>query len=115
MKDEDADNAVKVLNEEFRLEIEDGRMFPMHAESGLATVAVVGENMRRTPGISGKLFEVLGRSGISVIAIAQGASEMNISFVVKGSDLRKALNVLHDSLFLSEYKVLNLLFAALVQ
>ena len=100
MKDEDADNAVKVLNEEFRLEIEDGRMFPMHAESGLATVAVVGENMRRTPGISGKLFEVLGRSGISVIAIAQGASEMNISFVVKGSDLRKALNVLHDSLFL---------------
>lgn len=108
VKDEDADNAVKVLNEEFRLEIEDGRMFPMHAESGLATVAVVGENMRRTPGISGKLFEVLGRSGISIIAIAQGASEMNISFVVKGSDLRKALNVLHDSLFLSEYKVLNL-------
>ena len=108
VKDEDADNAVRVLNEEFRLEIEDGRMFPMHAESGLATVAIVGENMRRTPGISGKLFEVLGRSGISIIAIAQGASEMNISFVVKGSDLRKALNVLHDSLFLSEYKVLNL-------
>ena len=108
VKDEDADNAVRVLNEEFRLEIEDGRMFPMHAESGLATVAIVGENMRRTPGISGKLFEVLGRSGISIIAIAQGASEMNISFVVKGTDLRKALNVLHDSLFLSEYKVLNL-------
>ena len=108
VKDEDADNAVRVLNDEFRLEIEDGRMFPMHAESGLATVAIVGENMRRTPGISGKLFEVLGRSGISIIAIAQGASEMNISFVVKGTDLRKALNVLHDSLFLSEYKVLNL-------
>ena len=108
VKDEDADNAVRVLNEEFRLEIEDGRMFPMHAESGLATVAIVGENMRRTPGISGKLFEVLGRSGISIIAIAQGATEMNISFVVKGTDLRKALNVLHDSLFLSEYKVLNL-------
>ena len=108
VKDEDANNAVRVLNDEFRLEIEDGRMFPMHAESGLATVAIVGENMRRTPGISGKLFEVLGRSGISIIAIAQGASEMNISFVVKGTDLRKALNVLHDSLFLSEYKVLNL-------
>ena len=108
VKDEDADNAVRVLNDEFRLEIEDSRMFPMHAESGLATVAIVGENMRRTPGISGKLFEVLGRSGISIIAIAQGASEMNISFVVKGTDLRKALNVLHDSLFLSEYKVLNL-------
>ena len=108
VKDEDADNAVKVLNEEFRLEIEDGRMFPMHAESGLATVAIVGENMKRTPGISGKLFETLGRSGISITAIAQGASEMNISFVVKGSDLRKSLNVLHDSFFLSEYKVLNL-------
>ena len=108
VKDEDANNAVRVLNDEFRLEIEDGRMFPMHAESGLATVAIVGENMRRTPGISGKLFEVLGRSGISIIAIAQGASEMNISFVVKGTDLRKALNVLHDSLFLSEFKVLNL-------
>ena len=108
VKDEDANNAVKVLNEEFRLEIEDGRMFPMHAESGLATVAIVGENMKRTPGISGKLFETLGRSGISINAIAQGASEMNISFVVKGSDLRKSLNVLHDSFFLSEYKVLNL-------
>jgi len=108
VKDEDANNAVKVLNEEFRLEIEDGRMSPMHAESGLATVAIVGENMKRTPGISGKLFETLGRSGISINAIAQGASEMNISFVVKGSDLRKSLNVLHDSFFLSEYKVLNL-------
>ena len=108
VKDEDANNAVKVLNEEFRLEIEDGRMFPMHAESGLATVAIVGENMKRTPGISGKLFETLGRSGISINAIAQGASEMNISFVVKDSDLRKSLNVLHDSFFLSEYKVLNL-------
>ena len=108
VKDEDANNAVKVLNEEFRLEIEDGRMFPMHAESGLATVAIVGENMKRTPGVSGKLFETLGRSGISINAIAQGASEMNISFVVKGSDLRKSLNVLHDSFFLSEYKVLNL-------
>ena len=108
VKDEDAVQAVNVLNEEFRLEIEDGRMFPMHAESGLATVAIVGENMKRTPGISGKLFGTLGRSGISIIALAQGATEMNISFVVRGSDLRKSLNVLHDSFFLSEYKVLNL-------
>lgn len=108
VKDEDAVKAVNVLNEEFRLEIEDGRMFPMYAESGLATVAIVGENMKRTPGISGKLFGTLGRSGISIIALAQGATEMNISFVVRGSDLRKSLNVLHDSFFLSEYKVLNL-------
>ncbi|MCR5076969.1 MAG: bifunctional aspartate kinase/homoserine dehydrogenase I [Prevotella sp.] len=108
VKDEDAENAVTVLNEEFRLEIEDGRMFPMHAESGLATVAIVGENMKHAAGIAGKLFGTLGRSGISVIACAQGASETNISFVVDGSSLRKALNVLHDSFFLSEYKVLNL-------
>ena len=83
-------------------------MFPMHAKKGLATVAIVGEKMKHAAGISGKLFGTLGRSGISVIACAQGASETNISFVVKSDSLRKSLNVLHDSFFLSEYKVLNL-------
>ena len=108
VRDEDADAAVEVLNEQFAKEIETGAMFPMHAESGLATIAIVGENMKHTPGIAGKLFGTLGRSGISVIACAQGASETNISFVVDGRFLRKSLNVLHDSFFLSEYKVLNL-------
>ena len=108
VRDEDAVAAVSVLNEEFAKEIETGAMFPMHAESGLATIAIVGENMKHTPGIAGKLFGTLGRSGISVIACAQGASETNISFVVEGKFLRKSLNVLHDSFFLSEYKVLNL-------
>ena len=108
VRDEDATAAVSVLNEEFAKEIETGAMFPMHAESGLATIAIVGENMKHTPGIAGKLFGTLGRSGISVIACAQGASETNISFVVEGKFLRKSLNVLHDSFFLSEYKVLNL-------
>ena len=108
VRDEDAKSAVEVLNGEFAKEIETGAMFPMHAESGLATVAIVGENMKHTPGIAGKLFGTLGRSGISVIACAQGASETNISFVVDGQCLRKSLNVLHDSFFLSEYKVLNL-------
>ena len=108
VRDEDAPSAVKVLNAEFAKEIETGAMFPMHAESGLATIAIVGENMKHTPGIAGKLFGTLGRSGISVIACAQGASETNISFVVEGRFLRKSLNVLHDSFFLSEYKVLNL-------
>ncbi len=108
VRDEDATAAVDVLNEEFKKEIETGAMFPMHAESGLATIAIVGENMKHTPGIAGKLFGTLGRSGISVIACAQGASETNISFVVEGRFLRKSLNVLHDSFFLSEYKVLNL-------
>ena len=108
VRDEDAQAAVEVLNQEFEKEIETGAMFPMQAESGLATIAIVGENMKHTPGIAGKLFGTLGRSGISVIACAQGASETNISFVVDGRFLRKSLNVLHDSFFLSEYKVLNL-------
>ena len=108
VRDEDADEAVRVLDHEFAKEIETGAMFPMHAESGLATIAIVGENMKHTPGIAGKLFGTLGRSGISVIACAQGASETNISFVVDSKYLRKSLNVLHDSFFLSEYNVLNL-------
>ena len=108
VKDSDAGKAVEVLNEEFAKEIETGSMFPMHAESGLATIAIVGENMKHTPGIAGKLFGTLGRSGINVIACAQGAFETNISFVVDGKNLRKSLNVLHDSFFLSEYNVLNL-------
>ena len=108
VRDEDSEAAVEVLNEEFAKEIETGAMYPMQAENGLATIAIVGENMKHTPGIAGKLFGTLGRSGISVIACAQGASETNISFVVDGRFLRKSLNVLHDSFFLSEYKVLNI-------
>lgn len=108
VRDQDAAEAVEVLNCEFAKEIETGAMFPMHAESGLATIAVVGENMKHVPGIAGKLFGTLGRAGISMIACAQGASQTNISFVVKSEHLRKALNAIHDSFFLSEYKVLNL-------
>ncbi len=108
VRDDDAREACRVLDEEFAAEIADGAMFPMTAEGGLATVAIVGENMKHTPGIAGKLFGTLGRSGISVIACAQGASETNISFVINEKYLRKALNVIHDSFFLSEYQVLNL-------
>lgn len=108
VKDEDGELACQVLNEEFAKEIQTGAMYPMSIQSGLATVAVVGESMRKTPGISGKLYGALGRSGISVIACAQGAAETNISFVVDGKWLRKALNVIHDSFFLSEYQVINI-------
>lgn len=108
VKEDDAESAVEVLNCEFAKEIETGAMYPMIVERGLATVAIVGENMKHTPGIAGKLFGTLGRSGISIIACAQGASETNISFVVNSKFLRKSLNVIHDSFFLSEYKVLNL-------
>jgi aspartokinase/homoserine dehydrogenase 1 len=108
VRNSDADLAVKVLNEEFALERAQGEVNDMIAEKDLATVAIVGENMKGTPGIAGKLFGTLGRAGISVIACAQGASETNISFVIKRESLRKALNSIHDSFFLSEYKVLNL-------
>ena len=108
VREEDAEEAARVLNKEFSEEIATGAMYPMRVENGLATVAIVGENMKHTPGIAGKLFGTLGRSGIAVIAISQGAQQTNISFIVKAEELRKSLNVLHDSFFLSEYKVLNL-------
>ncbi len=108
VRNEDAALACKVLNAEFAKEIEMGELGTVTAEMNLATVAIVGENMKHTPGIAGKLFGTLGRNGINVIACAQGASETNISFVVARESLRKTLNVIHDSFFLSEYQVLNL-------
>lgn len=108
VRDADADLACRMLNEEFAKEIERGEITEISAEKDLATIAIVGENMKHTPGIAGKLFGTLGRNGINVIACAQGASETNISFVVESKFLRKSLNVIHDSFFLSEYQVLNL-------
>ena len=108
VRNADAELACEVLNEEFAKEIEMGEISEIAAEKGLATVAIVGENMKHTPGIAGKLFGTLGKNGINVIACAQGASETNISFVVEFNSLRKSLNVIHDSFFLSEYQVLNL-------
>ena len=108
VRNQDAALACEVLNEEFAKEIEMGEISPVVAEMNLATIAIVGENMKHRPGIAGKIFGTLGRNGISVIACAQGASETNISFVVEAKSLRKSLNVIHDSFFLSEYQVLNL-------
>ena len=108
VRNADADLACSVLDEEFAKEIELGEISPMHARKGLATVAIVGENMRHTPGVAGKLFGTLGRNGINVISCAQGAGQTNLSFVIEGELLRKSLNVIHDSFFLSEYQVLNL-------
>lgn len=108
VKNCDAENAVKVLKDEFATELLTGEISDITPEKNLATVAIVGENMKHTPGIAGKLFNTLGRNGINVIACAQGASETNISFVIDSRSLRKALNVIHDSFFLSETQVLNL-------
>ncbi len=113
VRNADADLAVSSLREEFSLELSQGELNDIKSETDLATLAIVGENMKRTPGIAGKLFGTLGRSGISVIACAQGASETNISFVIKKKHLRKALNSIHDSFFLSEYQVLNIFLAGI--
>jgi len=105
---DEADLAVQVISEEFEHELAVGEINSVRAEKNLATIAVVGDNMKRIPGISGKLFGALGRSGINVIAIAQGASETNISFVIESAVLRKTLNVLHEVFFLSEFQELNI-------
>lgn len=108
VKNEDAQKTVSVLTKEFREELESGEFTGINVAKSLATVAIVGDNMKHSAGIAGKLFNTLGRNGISVIACAQGATETNISFVIEHSNLRKALNVIHDSFFLSETQVLNL-------
>lgn len=104
----DAQPACQILSGEFEKEIAMGAIDPITAQLELATVAIVGENMKQNPGTSGKLYSVLGRGGVNVIASAQGATETNISFVVEKKLLRKSLNLIHDSFFLSEYQVLNL-------
>ena len=107
VKNDEADKTIEVLQEEFRYEIQAGEISAITAEHDLATVAVVGEKMKSTTGIAGKLFRIMGLNGINIIACAQGASETNISFVIKKASLRKALNVIHDSFFLSEVSILN--------
>lgn len=104
----EADAAVKALTKEFKAELERGEIWSITPKMNLATVAIVGENMRFNTGLAGKLFDTLGRSGINIIACAQGASETNISFVITQKYLQKALNVLHDSFFLADYQVLNI-------
>lgn len=108
IKNNDAEIAETAMRTEFEKEIARGDINEIKIEKELATIAIVGENMKKTPGIAGKLFQSLGRTGVNVIACAQGASELNISFVIKLSSLRKALNVIHESFFLSENMELNL-------
>ena len=104
VSDKESKKAVSAIAEEFEKEIEDGLIESVKAENDLCVVAVVGEQMRNVPGIAGRLFEGLGKNGINVIAIAQGSSELNISFVISKNDEAKALNAIHDSFFLSDTK-----------
>lgn len=108
IRNSDASMSVATLRSEFAQEIAMGEMDDCIVQKNLATVAIVGEGMKDTPGIAGKLFGTLGRAGINIIASAQGASQTNISFVTELSSLRKAINVIHSSFFLSEYRELNL-------
>ncbi len=108
VKRDDAEKAVNVLKTEFANELADGQLNNISVENDLATVAIVGENMKNDTGIAGRLFNTLSRNGINVIACAQGASERNMSIVIRKENLHKALSVIHDSFFLSQTQVLNL-------
>ncbi|MCG8701867.1 MAG: aspartate kinase, partial [Bacteroidales bacterium] len=108
---EDEVDAVSSINHEFNHEIETDTSIKLLIEHGLSIIAIVGERMKNTPGISATLFESLGRNGINVVATAQGSSELNISVVVKKESLRKALNVIHEGFFLSHCKELHLYIA----
>ncbi|MCL4107790.1 UNVERIFIED_CONTAM: hypothetical protein GTU68_027175 [Idotea baltica] len=104
----DVKRAVTAIENEFEYEIKSGSVDKVKKEENLSVIAIIGEHMRETPGIAGRLFKSLGQNGINVIAIAQGSSELNISVVIKINDEKKALNALHESFFLSETKSLHI-------
>ncbi|TYP96400.1 aspartate kinase [Sphingobacterium allocomposti] len=103
---DDAVKAVKLIEAEFELELEANKLTSPTVEDNLSVLAIVGENMKRTPGMSGRLFYALGRNGINVRAIAQGSSELNISVIIAKENLSKALNAVHDAFFAQLKKTL---------
>jgi len=107
----DSGEAAEAIENEFRAEIKVNKELNVLIEKNLSIIAIVGEKMKNTPGISATLFRSLGKNGINVIATAQGSSELNISVVIKNDHLKKALNVIHDGFFLSRYKELHLFVA----
>ncbi len=104
---DDALKAKALIELEFELELQAGKLEPVKMETDLSILAIVGENMKKTPGISGKLFNALGRNGVNVVAIAQGSSEYNISVIIYQQDLSKALNAVHDAFFAELQKTLH--------
>jgi aspartokinase/homoserine dehydrogenase 1 len=106
-----AEKARHAVDKTFAYEIEMGRVEPLRVETGLAIVALVGDNMKSHPGISGKMFGAIGRNGVNIRAIAQGSSERNISAVIAAADVKKAINVLHEDFFETTYKQINLFVA----
>ncbi len=108
VSEKDSTLAKQVIDEEFSHEIRLGKVDELRVESGLSILALVGDNMRNHQGISGKMFSALGHNGINILAIAQGSSERNISTIIKSSDVKKAINVLHDDFFETPTKQINL-------
>ncbi|MEM7659829.1 MAG: aspartate kinase, partial [Bacteroidota bacterium] len=108
IRPEDGETARIAIEEEFALEIQAKLIQPVHIEQDLAVIAAIGDNMKSRPGISGKLFQALGKNGVNIIATAQGSSERNISVVIRKEDEAKALTAVHDVFFLSKYYTLNL-------
>jgi aspartokinase/homoserine dehydrogenase 1 len=107
----DKTSTVAAIAEEFAVELEDGRIGPPVVETDKAIIAIVGERMKRTPGISGRVFHSLGRNGVNISAIAQGSSELNISAVVDSKDEAKALCAIHEAFFLSGTRSVNVFLA----
>lgn len=107
----DSLKAKRAVDNAFSYEIQTGKVDPLIVETNLAIVALVGEQMKSHPGVSGKMFGALGRNGINIRAIAQGSSEKNISAVIAAKDVRKAINVLHEAFFETSYKQLNVFIA----
>jgi aspartokinase/homoserine dehydrogenase 1 len=103
----DTERARRLIEQEFELELIAKKLEHVEIERDLAILAVVGENMKETPGVSGKLFHALGRNGVNVRAIAQGSSEYNISVIISANDLAKALNAVHDAFFVQLTKTLH--------
>ena len=108
IQNQDADNAKKAIEQEFKIEIEQNKIDKCIVEKDLCIVALVGENMKNHQGLSGKMFSTLGKNNVNIRAIAQGASERNISVVINEKDVKKALNTLHERFFEDNTKQLNL-------
>lgn len=111
VEDQFASKAKEAIDKTFGFEIEKEKVNPLSIEKELSIIALVGDNMKNHPGISGKMFGVLGRNGVNVRAIAQGSSERNISAVIATADIKKALNILHEEFFETTYKQVNLFIA----
>lgn len=111
LKESDAQLAVEVLNQAFENEIKVQKLKEVRAEQGMAIIALVGDHMKSHQGLSGRMFSSLGRNNVNIRAIAQGASERNISAVIRKADSKKALNTLHEAFFEAHVKQLNLFIA----